>query len=88
MPFRFRRSIRIAPGIRLNASKSGLSTSVGKRGAHVTLGHGRTRTTVGIPDSSLSYTTSSSRKRRHMGILLRLAYAIPVLVLLWLLGWI
>jgi hypothetical protein len=36
MPFRFRRSIRIAPGIRLNIGKCGLSTSLGGRGAHVT----------------------------------------------------
>jgi hypothetical protein len=27
MPFRFRRSIRIAPGIRLNVSRRGVSTS-------------------------------------------------------------
>jgi hypothetical protein len=59
MPFRFRRSIRIAPGIRVNVSKSGLSTSIGGRGAHVTLGRGRIRRTVGIPGSGLSYTTSS-----------------------------
>ena len=61
MPFRFRRSIRIAPGIRLNLGKSGVSTSVGERGAHVTLGHGHTRTTVGLPGTGLSYTP---RRRR------------------------
>ena len=32
MPFRFRRSIRLAPGVRLNLSKSGVSTSVDKCG--------------------------------------------------------
>jgi hypothetical protein len=31
MPFRFRRSIRIAPGVRRNIGKSGVSTSVGVR---------------------------------------------------------
>ncbi len=68
MPFRFRRSIRLAPGIRLNLSKSGVSTSFGKRGADVTVGHGRVRTTVGMPGTGISYTTSTStkagRKRR------------------------
>ncbi len=64
MPFRFRRSIRIAPGIRLNLSKSGVSTSVGERGAHITVGHGHTRTTVGVPGTGLSYTTTSRRRRR------------------------
>jgi hypothetical protein len=60
MPFRFRRSIRIAPDIRLNVSKSGLSTTVGRRGAHVTIGHGHTRTTVGIPGTGVSYTTTGT----------------------------
>jgi hypothetical protein len=56
MGFRFRRSIKILPGIRLNIGKRGVSTSVGVRGAHVTLGKSGTRTTVGIPGSGLSYT--------------------------------
>ena len=43
MPFRFRRSVRLAPGIRLNVGKSGVSISVDVRGAHVTVGHGQTR---------------------------------------------
>jgi uncharacterized protein DUF4236 len=60
MPFRFFRRIRIAPGVKLNVSKSGLSTSIGARGAHVTIGHGKVRTTVGLPGTGLSYTTSSS----------------------------
>ena len=53
--FRFRRSIRIAPGIRLNIGKRGLSTSLGGRGAHVTVGR-HTRTTVSAPGTGLSYT--------------------------------
>ena len=32
MPFRFRRSLRIAPGVRLNIGTGGISTSVGGRG--------------------------------------------------------
>jgi hypothetical protein len=56
MGFRFRRSIKILPGIRLNFGKRGISTSVGVRGAHVTYGPTGTRTTVGLPGSGLSYT--------------------------------
>ena len=56
MGFRFRRSIKVAPGVRINLSKSGVSTSIGARGAHVTIGHGQVRETVGIPGSGLSYT--------------------------------
>jgi hypothetical protein len=67
MPFRFRRSIRIAPGLRLNLSKSGVSASVGGRGAHVTVGHGHTRTTVSAPGTGISYTTTTGRRRRQGG---------------------
>jgi Protein of unknown function (DUF4236) len=56
MGFRFRRSIKILPGIRLNFGKRGISTSIGVRGAHVTIGKSGTRTTVGLPGSGISYT--------------------------------
>src|ERR1035437_8055453 len=61
---RFRRTLRVAPGIRLNLSKRGLSTSFGPRGLHYTVGHGRRRTTVGIPGTGLWYTTYSQRQAR------------------------
>ncbi|WP_225024380.1 DUF4236 domain-containing protein [Pseudomonas aeruginosa] len=32
MAIRFRKSFRVAPGIRVNVSKSGVSTSIGKKG--------------------------------------------------------
>lgn len=57
--FRFRRSVKIAPGVRLNFSKSGVSTSVGTRGARVTFGHGKVRQTVGIPGTGLGYTETT-----------------------------
>lgn len=56
MGFRFRRSIRILPRIRINIGKRGVSTSIGVRGVHVTLGHGQVRETVRLPGSGLSYT--------------------------------
>jgi hypothetical protein len=56
MGFRFRRSFKLLPGIRLNLGKRGISTSIGVRGAHVTFGASGTRTTVGLPGSGLSYT--------------------------------
>jgi len=52
MGFRFQRRIKIAPGVRLNLSKSGISTSVGGRG--LTL-NSRGTATVGIPGTGLSY---------------------------------
>ena len=57
MGFRFQRRIRLLPGVRLNLSKSGVSTSVGGRGAWLTLGRRGPRATVGLPGTGLSYTT-------------------------------
>ena len=54
--FRFHRSIRIAPGLRLNIGKRSLSTPFGRRGAHVTVGHNTTRATVSAPGTGLCYT--------------------------------
>ncbi len=62
---RFRRTARIAPGIRLNLSKRGVSTSFGPRGFHYTVGHNRRRTTVGLPGTGLSYTTYSPTHARQ-----------------------
>ena len=58
MAFRFRKSIKIAPGIRINLSKSGISTTVGIKGASVTVGHGKKRTNFGIPGTGISYNTT------------------------------
>lgn len=65
MPLRFRRSIRILPGLRLNLGKRGVSTSFGIRGMHVTLGHGKVRETVGLPGTGLSYTTTQGTHQTH-----------------------
>lgn len=53
--FRFRKGIKLFPGIRLNISKSGVSTSIGKKGATVNLSSKGTRGTVGLPGSGMSY---------------------------------
>jgi Protein of unknown function (DUF4236) len=55
MGFLFRRSIRILPGLHLNLGKRGASISVSGRGAHVTVGHGQVRETVGLPGTGLGY---------------------------------
>ena len=59
MGFRFFRRMNIAPGVRLNFSKSGISPSFGVRGARITLGRGGIRKTVGIPGTGLFYTEIS-----------------------------
>lgn len=57
MGFRFRKRIKIAPGININLSKSGISTSLGTRGATVNIGKKGARATVGLPGTGLSYQT-------------------------------
>jgi Protein of unknown function (DUF4236) len=66
MGWRFRRSVRLFPGIRLNFSLSGVSASVGVRGAHVTVGPRGTHTTVGLPGTGLSYSeTQGTHQEAH-----------------------
>lgn len=66
MGWKFQKRIRLLPGITLNLSRKGVSTSIGTRGARVTLGHGKRRTTLGIPGSGISHTSvvSTSTTRR------------------------
>jgi hypothetical protein len=59
MPFRFRKSIKIAKGLKINLSKSGISTTIGGRGASVNISKRGTRTTVGLPGTGLSYSSTS-----------------------------
>ena len=65
--FRFRRSVRLIPGVRVNFSKTGTSLSVGGRGATVNLGKRGVRTTVGLPGSGLSYSEMRPWHRRTGG---------------------
>jgi hypothetical protein len=45
----------------LNLGKDGLSMTVGPRGAHITVDrHGQARTTVGVPGTGVSYTTTAT----------------------------
>ncbi len=56
MPLRFHRTIRVAPGVKLNLSKSGISTTVGPKGFHFTFGKRGIRRTIGIPGTGISET--------------------------------
>jgi hypothetical protein len=53
MAFRFRRSVKIAPGVRLNLTKTGVSALVGPRGAGVTMGTSGTTVSAGLPGTGL-----------------------------------
>lgn len=67
MGLKVRKSIKIAPGVKLNVGKKSAGISVGGKGFHYSVNtSGRRTTTVGIPGTGISYSTSSgsaSRKR-------------------------
>ncbi|MCK1718218.1 DUF4236 domain-containing protein [Bradyrhizobium sp. 141] len=68
MAFRFRRSFKIIPGVRLNLSGSGASVSLGPRGLHYTIGPHGTRTTSacqarGFRGRPISHTHRSAHRR-------------------------
>ena len=56
MGWRFRRSIKLLPGVKLNIGKKSTSISIGGRGATVNFSKRGTKTTVGVPGTGLSYT--------------------------------
>ena len=53
MGWRFRKRIKILPGINLNISKSGMSLNVGVKGASVTFGPKGTYDNTGVPGTGL-----------------------------------
>lgn len=61
MGFRFRKRIKLIPGVYINVGKNGISSaSIGKRGASLNIGGKGTRATIGIPGTGLSWTKKLS----------------------------
>ena len=62
MGFRFHRSVKILPGVKININKKSNSITFGPKGAHYTINSkGKRTTTVGIPGTGLS--TQLQRKK-------------------------
>jgi hypothetical protein len=80
MPLRFYRRVRLFPGARINLSKRGASFSVGRRGAWLTMGHGRVRETLSAPGTGLSW-YETQRVGRSSHVLLWLFVGVVVLYL-------
>ncbi|MBE9194578.1 DUF4236 domain-containing protein [Synechocystis sp. LEGE 06083] len=55
MRFRFRKSIKIAPGIRLNLDKSGTSLSIEGRGSTANISERGVRGTYSIPGRGINF---------------------------------
>lgn len=64
MGFRFRKSINLGGGFRINLSKSGVGYSYGGKGFRVTKrADGKTQTTASIPGTGISYTETTGKKK-------------------------
>ncbi len=87
MGFRFRKSIKLFPGVKVNLSNRGVSTSIGGPGATVNLKPGRkAKVTVGIPGSGLSYSSdigsNSPSTKSSFGLIGKILFAIFVLYII------
>lgn len=66
MGFRFRKSINLGGGLRLNLGSKSVGLSAGGRGARVSINsRGRRTTSLGLPGTGLRWTSTGSRKRRR-----------------------
>lgn len=68
MGFRFHKSFKVAPGVRLNISKKKVSTTIGPRGAKLTIGSSGTRFTTSIPGTGISYSKKLDSKQASQNI--------------------
>ena len=60
MGLRFKKSIKVAPGVKLNLNKNSTSVTFGTRGVHYTVNSkGKKTASVGIPGTGISYTQST-----------------------------
>lgn len=66
MGVRYRKSINLGHGFRINISKSGIGYSYGVKGARITkTARGTTRTTLSIPNTGISYVNETKRKKQN-----------------------
>lgn len=60
MGFKFRKSFKIAPGVKVNLNKKSAGVTFGGKGFHYTVNSkGKRTSSVGVPGSGLYYTTTS-----------------------------
>jgi hypothetical protein len=65
MAWSFRKRVKVIPGVYLNFSKSGISTSIGIRGASITIGKSGTYLNTSIPGLGLSNRQKISGGSNH-----------------------
>ena len=99
MPLRFRRTMKVAPGMRLNLTKTGVSARIGTRGVGITTGTSGTTVSAGLPGSGVHVSkklkknaaqshvaasnTGSEPKTKGMGFLGWLSILVIMLCIIW-----
>jgi hypothetical protein len=82
---RWRKSVSVLPGVKVNLSKGGVSASVGGKGATVNVGTRTQTVNLGIPGTGLSY-----RMPLGTSLIWLIIAAVVVLGIAWLVapGWV
>lgn len=66
MGLRFRKSIKIAPGVKINLNKKSTSVTFGGKGVHYTASStGKKNASVGIPGTGISYTKTTGQSNKQ-----------------------
>lgn len=66
MGLRFRKSIKIAPGVKINLNKKSTSVTFGGKGVHYTASStGKKTASVGIPGTGISYTQTTGQSNKQ-----------------------
>lgn len=66
MGFKFRKSFKIAPGVKVNFNKKSTGITFGDKGIHYTVNSkGKQTKSVGIPGTGLYYTETSTSKKKQ-----------------------
>lgn len=72
MAIRFRRTMKIAPGVRLNLTKTGVSARVGPKGVGMTVGASGTTLSAGLPGTGIHVsemlTKGNVSKAKHRAV--------------------
>jgi len=63
MAIRFRKSFKLAPGLRLNVGKKGASLRVGPKGAGYTVGTSGQRVSASIPGTGVGFTSKVGNRK-------------------------
>lgn len=85
--WRFRRSIRLLPGVKLNIAKTGPSLSIGRHGYTVNVRGRRIKQTVSLPGTGLSASRSIAYGRTALVSWTNVGWLVFFVCVIAALGW-